>query len=149
MANSEEGLKARLSAAKDQGVNILRALIGIDGFEVLRVAHHMILDLDAVGAVHVARLSSDIQSLAAVVAFDDRNHLWSYSAFVEQTSNPETGLQAECDLGLHVGELLLVKLHRGERLAELLSLEPVLPSAPPAILGGSHHPPGNAVARTV
>ena len=51
-------------------MNIVRAFIGVDGFEVQRVAHHMILDLDAVGAVHVEsqRADADQHTLAFVVA---------------------------------------------------------------------------------
>ena len=41
-------------------------------------------------------------------------------------------MQSERDLGLHVGELLLDQLIGGERLAELLAVEHVLPRAVPA-----------------
>ena len=55
----------------------------------------------------------------------------------------------ERDLGLHVGELLLDQLIGGERAAELLAVEHVLPRGVPAELGRAHGAPGNAVARIV
>src|SRR5262245_793573 len=44
---SEKRLQPGLRPAKDQGVHVVRAFIGVDGFQVLRVAEHMVADLDA------------------------------------------------------------------------------------------------------
>src|ERR1700722_2959903 len=41
-------LDAGDGAAEDQRMDIMCALIGVDGFQVRGVAHHVILDLDAV-----------------------------------------------------------------------------------------------------
>ena len=71
---SKEGLEARLRPPQDESMNVVRAFIGVDRFEVLGVPHHVILDLDAVAAMHVARLAGDIQRLAAIVALDKRDH---------------------------------------------------------------------------
>ena len=60
---------------------------------------------------------------------------------------PQAALQAERDLGLHVGQLLLDQLVGGERPAELLAVEHVLARAVPAVLGGAERAPGDAVAR--
>jgi hypothetical protein len=45
----------RLRAAENQRVHVVRAFVGVDRFEILRVAHHVAFFLDAVAAVHVAR----------------------------------------------------------------------------------------------
>ena len=60
------------------------ALIGIDrlSWTVDHVAHHREVLGDAVAAVHVARLTCDIERLADVVALDDRDHLGGEPAFV-------------------------------------------------------------------
>ncbi len=51
---SEKRLNAGLRPAKDQRVNVVRALVGVDGFEILRMAHDVVFGLDAVAAMHVA-----------------------------------------------------------------------------------------------
>src|SRR5690606_1449580 len=56
---SIERLQAGLGAAEDEGVHVVRALIGVDRLQVLRMPHHRIFDLDAVAAVHVARGTGD------------------------------------------------------------------------------------------
>ena len=69
------------------------------------------------------------------------------AALPSSSSRPsaQRRVQAERDLGLHVGELLLDELVGGERPAELLAVEHVLPRAVPAELGRAHGAPGNAV----
>ena len=109
----------------------------------------MILDLDAVAAVHVARHAGDVERLAAIVTLHDRDHFRRHLAVVEQAAEPQHALQAERDLGLHVGELLLHELRRGQRSVELLAVERVLARAVHAVLGRAHHAPGDAVARAV
>src|SRR5690606_14641677 len=64
---SEESLNSRLRPAEDQRMHVMRALIGVDGLQVLRVAHDVVLDLDAVAAMHVAGLPGDVERLAAIV----------------------------------------------------------------------------------
>ena len=58
-------------------------------------------------------------------------------------------LQAERDLRLHVGELLLDELVGGERAAELLAVERVLAGGVPAELGRAQRAPRDAEARLV
>jgi hypothetical protein len=65
---------------------------------------------DAVAAVHVAGDAGDVERLAAVVALHDRDHLGRHRALVEEAADAQRALQAERDLGLHVGELLLHQL---------------------------------------
>ncbi len=63
--NSTEGRDAGLRATENQRMNVVRALVGIDRFEVHYMADHMELVGDAVAAVHVAGRARDIQRLAA------------------------------------------------------------------------------------
>ena len=116
-------------------MHVMRALVGVDGFQVRCVTHHVILDLDAVAAVHVASHPRDIESLAAIVALDDGDHLRSHPPLVEQSSHAQCALQSQRNLSLHVSELFLHELCGGERPAELLAVERVLASALPAVLG--------------
>src|SRR3954467_2517223 len=88
---SEERLKARLCTPEDQRVNVVGALVGVDGFQVLRVAHDVVFLLDAVAAVHVAGNARNVERLTAVVAFDERDHLGRGPALVEEASDPEAG----------------------------------------------------------
>src|SRR5262245_16521122 len=67
----EERLQPGLCAPQDQRVHVVRALVGVDGLEVRGVAHDVVLDLDAVAAVHVAGRARNVERLAAVVALDD------------------------------------------------------------------------------
>ena len=113
------------------------------------MAHHLVLDLDAVAAVHVPRSPRDIERIAAIRALDERNHLRRRRAFVHQPPNAQRRLEAERDPGLHVGELFLEELGLSERPAELLTVKAILAGGAPAILRRAHHAPGNAVARTV
>ena len=113
------------------------------------MAHHLIFAADAVAAVHVARHPGDIERLADVVALDDRDHLGCEPPLVHQATDAQRGLQAECDLGLHVGELLLVKLATGKRGAELLAVEAVLAGGVEAEFRGAQCAPTDAVARAI
>src|SRR5262249_17633025 len=148
-ANLKERLQPCLCATENQRMHIVRAFVGVDGLQVCDVAHDVILDLDAVAAVHVACSARNIEGLAAIVALDDGYELGCCLAVVEQLSRPQGALQAECDLGLHVGELLLHELGCRERPAELLALERVLAGAMPTVLGRAHSTPGDAVAGAI
>src|SRR6185437_1125134 len=73
--DSDQGyLRKRLDAgdgaAEDQSVDVVGAFIGVDGFQIRGVTHHVVLDLDAVAAMHVARGARDVERLAAIVALD-------------------------------------------------------------------------------
>src|SRR5690606_17246667 len=70
-------------------------------------------------------------------------------ALVHQPADAQRSLQAERNLRLHVGKLLLEELRLRERTIELLAVEAVLARAEPAVLSRTHHAPGNAVAGAV
>src|ERR1700747_2732901 len=90
------------SSAEDQSVDVMGALISVDGLQVQDMPHHVILDLDAVAAVHVARGAGDVERLAAIVALDDRDHFGRVMPLVLEPPEAQAGVQAEGDLGLHV-----------------------------------------------
>jgi hypothetical protein len=130
-------------------VDVVRALVGVDGLEIEHVPDHVELVDDPVAAVHVARHPGDLERLAARVALHDRRDLRRRLAVVLHAPRRRQPLQSERDLGLHVGELLLDQLVRGERTAELLAVERVLPRGVPARFRRAERAPGNAVARAV
>ena len=82
---------------------------------------------DAVAAMHVARDARDVERLAAIVALHQRDRRRRRLARLEHAAEPQRAVQAERDLGLHVGKLLLDQLIGGERPAELLAVEHILP----------------------
>src|SRR5260370_26770612 len=113
------------------------------------MAHDVIADLDAVAAMHVARLPGDVERLAAIVALDHRDHFRRRQAFVHQPPDPQRALEAERDLGLHAAEFLLEELGRRKRAAELPAVEAVLARAQPAILRRAHGAPRYPLARAI
>src|SRR5687767_12937792 len=144
-----EGLDPGLRPAEDQGVDVVRALVGIDNFEIYDMADHAELVRDAVAAQHVARRARDVERLAAGVALHDRGDLHRGAAFVLHAPQAQAALQPERDLGLHVGELLLHQLVRRERAAELLSIQHIRSCSEPTIFGGAERAPRDAIARRV
>ena len=74
-ASSIEGLQSRLCATQNEGVNIVCAFVGVDGFQVDHVANDMVFVVNAIAAVHVARHAGHVQGFAATVALDQADHL--------------------------------------------------------------------------
>src|SRR5690606_23209870 len=70
-------------------------------------------------------------------------------AFVEQTTDAQGCLKAKRNLGLHVGELLLIKLRACKRLVELLAVKAVLTRTEPAIFRRTEYAPGNAITSAI
>ena len=60
-----ERLQPRLRSPQDQRMNIMRAFIGVDRFQIHHMPNDMILIRDTVAAVHVAGVTRDLQRLAA------------------------------------------------------------------------------------
>src|SRR5512134_652537 len=58
-------LQTRLGTAENQGMDIMSALIGIDGLQVHDVADDVVLVGDAVPAMHIPCRPGDLQCLAA------------------------------------------------------------------------------------
>src|SRR5258707_15702894 len=132
-----EGLNTGDGAPQDQRVDVVRAFVGIDDLEVDEVADDAELVGDAVAAEHVARHARDVERLAAGISLHDRGDFHRSGAVVLHAAQAQAALQAEGDLGLHVGELLLHELVGGERSPELLAVEHILPCPVPAVLGSA------------
>src|SRR5262245_39958688 len=75
-----------LCAAEDEGMDVMRALIGVDRLEIHHVPDHRIFVDDAVAAMHVARGSSDVERFAGRVALEDRDHLRRCLALILQSA---------------------------------------------------------------
>ena len=103
----------------------------------------------AVAAMHVARLARDGESLAAIIAFHHRYRRRCGNTTLERPAKRQGAMQSERNFRLHVGELLLHQLVGGERPAELLAVERILPRPMPAVLCRTHGAPGNAITRLV
>ncbi len=116
-------------------MHIMRALIGVDHFQVHQMTCHAELVGDAVAAHHVARHAGDVQCLAAAVALHDRGLLDTGISLILQASQAQAALQAQRDFGEHVGQLLLHQLVGRQRTAELLALHGVAARAFVAVFG--------------
>ena len=125
IASAGEGLKAGDGAAKDQRMDVMRALIGVHRFQIHHVAHDVIFLGDAVAAMHVARFAGDVQRLATAVALYQRDVFRRAVARIKKSADPQAGLKADIDLGMHVGQLQLDQLVAGKRTVELLAVEGV------------------------
>mmetsp|Transcript_41417 Transcript_41417/g.97041 ORF Transcript_41417/g.97041 Transcript_41417/m.97041 type:complete len:470 (+) Transcript_41417:1594-3003(+) len=147
-SSSERG-DASLRAAQNQRVDVVRALIGVHDLQVDEVAGDAELVADAIAAEHVAREAGDVQALAAAVALHDGRDLDGRRALVLHAAQAQAALQAEGDLRLHVGQLLLDQLVGRERLAKLLAVQHVLARGVPAVFRGAERAPGDAVAGAV
>ena len=90
-----------------------------------------------------------MKRLAAIVPLHDADHLRRDATGVLHPPDAEARLQAEGDLRVGVGKLLLHELERRERALELVPLERVLPSLRQTRLERAHHAPRNAVSRAV
>src|SRR5208282_4837307 len=87
-----EGRDAGLGAAQDQGVHVVRALVGVDRLEVEQVPDDVEFVDDAVTAVHIARRARDIERLAAGVALHDRGDLRRGLALVAKPAQAQANL---------------------------------------------------------
>ena len=143
--SSIKGLKTRLCTTQNKRMHIVSTLIGVDGFQVDHVADHVVLIVNAVTPVHVAGHASDVQSLAAAVAFNQADHFWNGFSFVHESTHAQAGLQTQTDFGLHVGQLLLNQLILGKRATKLNAVHGVLASTVPAVFCSAQSAPSNAV----
>src|SRR6185312_7542712 len=91
----------------------------------------------------------DIQRLAAIIALEQRDRRRRRLALIDQPRHAERRMQAESDLGLHVGEFFLHQLIGGKRPSELLAAEGVFAGTMPAEFCGPHGAPGDARARDI
>ncbi len=58
-------------------MDVVRALVRVDGLQIHHVADDVVLVADAVAAQHVSAHARDVETLAAAVALDERDHVGS------------------------------------------------------------------------
>jgi hypothetical protein len=92
---------------EDQRVNVVRALVSVHDLQVHQVPRDTKLVADAVATEHVARGPGNLQRLAATVTLHDAGDLDCGVALILQATQTQAALQAERDVGEHVGEFLL------------------------------------------
>ncbi len=130
-------------------MDVVRPFIGVDRFQVDRVAHHMEFGRNAVAAMHVAGDAGDVERLAAIVALDDADRVGRQRALVEHPPRAQRDLQPQRDFGRHIGQLELHQLRRRQRAAELRTIERILARGTHTGLRRAHHAPGDAITRAV
>uniref|UniRef100_A0A0N4Z3S3 LigA n=1 Tax=Parastrongyloides trichosuri TaxID=131310 RepID=A0A0N4Z3S3_PARTI len=133
-----------LGAFRAGDIQLDRLLAPVHG-----VAHDVQFAGDPGPAVHVAGLAGDGQGLAAVVALHQADGLGNPGARIQQAAQGIGALEAEEDLGLHVGQLLLHQLARRQRAAEQGALGHIVAAGVEAELRRAHRPPGDAETRLV
>ena len=108
-------------------MNVMGAFIGVDRFKVHGVAQYVILFRNAVAAVNIAGDPGDLQRLAAIVALHHGNCFRHEGAAVQQSAQLQRALNAERNIGLHIGELFLHQLRAGDGLVEDHPIHGVVP----------------------
>src|SRR5699024_11153785 len=115
---SGERRLSRQLLPQDEGVDLVRALVGADGLEVVRVPQRRVVERDAVAAQQRARLAGDRDRLPAVVELADGDLVVLQRPRILQAPQLECQQEALVDLERHVDELALRELERGERTTE-------------------------------
>ena len=69
-------------STKDERVHIVRAFIGVDGFQIHHVPHDLIFIADAITAVHISGMARNIKRFSDIVTLDERDHLRREPAFI-------------------------------------------------------------------
>ena len=105
------------------------------------MTHDVVFLADAIAAMHVARGTRNIERLAAIVALDDGDHLRRELALIHQAAHLQRALQPERNLGHRVGKLFLDQLRLRQRLAELHTIQRVLPRTMHAVFSRSKNAP--------
>ena len=84
-----EGAEAGDGAAHDEGVDVVRAFVGVDRLEVRGVPHHLEFGRDTVAAMHVAGDAGDLQRFPAIVALHHADGLRDELARFEATTHAQ------------------------------------------------------------
>src|SRR5215467_4700278 len=135
--------------ADDEGMDVVRALVGVDGLQIHHVADHRMLVDDAGGAQDVTGQPRRVERDLHVVHLGHRNLLRAHLLQIFQSAELQAQELRLGDLGDHPDELLLHELERRDRLAELDALLRVLERPIVAAHRGADGAPRDAVARLV
>ena len=131
-------------------MHVMRAFIGVDRLEVLRVAHHMIAAGDAVGAVDVARQPRDVERLAAIVALDDARSSRAPIGLRPSGGRPAGEACSPSAISVCMSaSFFWTSWVAASGRPNCLRSKRVVARAPPAILRRAHRAPRNAVAGAV
>ena len=130
-------------------MHIMRAFIGVNRFQINGMAHDVIFLRNAVATMHIPRGACNIQRLADIIALYNRHHFGGKTALIHQTANPQAGLIAKGNFTLHIGQLFLVKLVRGQRFVELMAFKTIRMRRVQTKLRRTHRAPTYAIARPV
>ena len=118
-----KGRDASYTPAKNEGVNIMCALVGVHCLQIHHMPDHMILVADAVAPQHVPALTCNGQSLSAVVPLQQGDHLGHHLSLFLQTTKLEARMQAKGDLSDCIRQLLLDQLVGCQRSSKLVPKE--------------------------
>ena len=99
--------------------------------------------------MHIAGGARNIERLAAIITFHNRDHLRGHLALIHETTHAQRALQAERNFGHRIGEFLLDQLCLGQWLAELHAIQRILTGAVHAIFSCPENAPRNAVASAI
>src|SRR5215831_13639059 len=144
-----ERVEAGDVTADDEGMDVVRALVRVDGLQIHHVADHRVLVDAAGGAQDVACEPRRVERDLHVVHLGHRDLLRARLPKILQTAELQAQELRLGDLGDHPDELLLDELERGDRLAELDPLLRVLERPVVAAHRGPDGAPRDAVTRLV
>ena len=72
-------------------MNIVGAFIGIHSFQIYHMANDAKLKANPVSSVHISGMTRDLQCFAAVVTFNERDHLRSSLRLVDINLSSDNG----------------------------------------------------------
>lgn len=130
-------------------MDVMGALISVDGLQVHHVPDHMVLISDPIPAQHVPAVSGNLQRLPTRVPLDQGNLVRAPLACILETSNLDAALEAERNLGGCVGHFALRQLVGSQGPAELAAGQKVLPGRVEAGLGSPEGSPRDPEPRIV
>ena len=143
-----EGGDAGDALSDDEGMNVVGAFVGFDGFEIHEVSHDGVVVGDAVGAEDVAGHAGALDGHGDVVFLGHGDVLECDFALIFEAADLEGEQLCFSDFGDHPGEFLLDELVAGDGLAaKLFALLGVLQSGVVAGHGCTDRTPTDAVAR--
>src|SRR5687768_11781323 len=78
--------QARDFATDEKGVDFVGPFIGVEGFEVAEVSHHLVVLEDAVATEDATSGRGDVARNSGSAGFGERGHPWGHLASVRETT---------------------------------------------------------------
>merc|ERR1719370_1453284 len=144
-----EGRDTSYTSAKNEGMNILGALVCVHCFQVHHMPDHVVFVADAVASQHVPALACNGQSFSTVVPLQQGDHLGHHLALFLQATKLEARVKAKGNLGNCIRQLLLDQLVGCQWPSKLVPAHSVVPGLVNTELGSSEGPPCNSIASVV